>query len=303
MVQYHRERNGLIPPIEGTYEITGMHYDVLFAICERHFNHMAYKYPERCKDDHNSIIGVSLEALTSDVVTEIPDIYLDDSNVLSSPCHCRFRSNGEYASILDLIEYVIRNYRDVEITYHSYMRHNHITTLESKDTLGTFISEINETFKDKRLQYFVNEGGFVERIVQNDVSVMELSATLKIIKDPTLSEMVEDAIFYYHHPHKRSRSTSLIKIWGAFERFKTLEEGNKSKSANKIVTMMSSDSSDFEDILNDEFKYLSDIGNNYIIRHTETDKIPLTCDEHHDYLFQRCASLLVLGLRMFYKER
>jgi hypothetical protein len=50
-------------------------------------------------------------------------------------------------------------------------------------------------------------------------------------------------------------------------------------------------------LLEDEATALTQIGNRYMIRHTETDKIPVTESAHVDYLFQRMFAMLMLLLK------
>jgi len=42
---------------------------------------------------------------------------------------------------------------------------------------------------------------------------------------------------------------------------------------------------------------LTNIGNTFMIRHTETDKIPITDSAHIDYLFHRMFSMIRLLLK------
>ena len=54
---------------------------------------------------------------------------------------------------------------------------------------------------------------------------------------------------------------------------------------------------EFEKLFNDEFKALTDIGNNYRIRHHETNKIDIVDERYYDYLFNRCLSLIALAIQ------
>ena len=54
---------------------------------------------------------------------------------------------------------------------------------------------------------------------------------------------------------------------------------------------------EFQAELNDEAKRLTDIGNAFHIRHTETNQTPLEEPEHVDYLFHRLFALIELILR------
>ena len=53
---------------------------------------------------------------------------------------------------------------------------------------------------------------------------------------------------------------------------------------------MSGGNNDFQTLFNDEFIALTKIGNNYRIRHHETDKVDITDDNYYDYFFNRFQS-------------
>ena len=83
------------------------------------------------------------------------------------------------------------------------------------------------------------------------------------------------------------------KIWDALERLKTYYTGmDKKTSVSKIVSDMAGGQAEYIDLFNAEFKALTDIGNNFRIRHHETSKIDITDVRHYDYFFNRCLSLI-----------
>jgi hypothetical protein len=53
----------------------------------------------------------------------------------------------------------------------------------------------------------------------------------------------------------------------------------------------------FRQLLEEEAKELTAVGNNFMIRHTETTKIPIASSDHVDYLFQRMFAIIYLLLR------
>ena len=50
-------------------------------------------------------------------------------------------------------------------------------------------------------------------------------------------------------------------------------------------------------VLTAEFKELTTIGNNFRIRHHETNKIDIVDIRHYDYFFNRCLALIALALQ------
>ena len=55
--------------------------------------------------------------------------------------------------------------------------------------------------------------------------------------------------------------------------------------------------SSFQEHLEKEARELTDIGNKFMIRHTETDKVPINESTHIDYLFHRMFAMIHLLLK------
>src|SRR5690606_6537598 len=90
------------------------------------------------------------------------------------------------------------------------------------------------------------------------------------------------------------KQIAVEKLWDAFERVKTYFESNKKESSKKLVNMISNN---FDSkVIDDEFKLLTNIGNEYRIRHHETDKKEIPDKKHLNYLFFRMLSLIDLSL-------
>jgi hypothetical protein len=93
------------------------------------------------------------------------------------------------------------------------------------------------------------------------------------------------------------RKESLEKLWDAWERLKTVEPGkDKRASAGALINKASSEPA-FRDRLDREARELTEIGNAFMIRHTETDKVPIAESKHIDYLFHRLFALIRLLVR------
>ena len=88
------------------------------------------------------------------------------------------------------------------------------------------------------------------------------------------------------------------KLWDAFERIKTYDKRlHKNKSAENLVFLMSKENADYKEILDNEFRNLTSIGNDFRIRHHETFENDIIYKEHYDYLFHRCLALLRLATK------
>lgn len=60
---------------------------------------------------------------------------------------------------------------------------------------------------------------------------------------------------------------------------------------------MANGKQEFTTVFNDEFVALTKIGNNFRIRHHETNKVEITDARYYDYFFNRCLSLVALAIQ------
>lgn len=63
---------------------------------------------------------------------------------------------------------------------------------------------------------------------------------------------------------------------------------DKKKSCIKIISNISHNNVDYEEIFNQEFQELTNIGNRFRIRHHEIGKIEIIDPNYYDYLYHRC---------------
>ena len=78
---------------------------------------------------------------------------------------------------------------------------------------------------------------------------------------------------------------------------KTLEPGKDKKASTRALLDRVTTEPTFRDRLEQEANQLTDIGNKFMIRHTEKDKVPICESAQVDYLFHRMFSLIHLLLR------
>jgi hypothetical protein len=89
------------------------------------------------------------------------------------------------------------------------------------------------------------------------------------------------------------RAEGLEKLWDAFERIKTILDQAKRKAAEALVEAATDGATPMEtEMLPSEMKALTDIGNDFRIRHHETGASELTTASS-DELFVRMYALLV----------
>lgn len=93
------------------------------------------------------------------------------------------------------------------------------------------------------------------------------------------------------------RKEGLEKLWDAWERLKTLEASEDKRRSVGILLDRTATEPNFRRLLEEEANYLTGVGNNFMIRHTEVSKTPIASQEQVDYLFHRMFALIRLILR------
>jgi hypothetical protein len=123
-----------------------------------------------------------------------------------------------------------------------------------------------------------------------------LHATFKT-GNPLLDGLLQSAQSKFLSGNLELRKEALEKLWDAWERLKTLEPGKDKKDSVRALLDKVATEPAFRGSLEVEAKELTEIGNNFMIRHTEIGKIPITSAEQVEYLFHRMFALIRLVLR------
>jgi hypothetical protein len=174
-----------------------------------------------------------------------------------------------------------------------------------------FITSTDDCIQKAKKEF---ESFIKDSIEMNDIfdlsTVLDMNVNIELLfdnkadtEDKELNKLIEEAKQRFFNPN--DKQIALEKLWDAFERLKTyfskLEKRGKDKkeSASKIIDMISEKFD--KEFLNDEFKILTKIGNNYRIRHHEVGSKELT-DKHINYFFFRMLSLIDLCLLFLNEE-
>lgn len=156
-----------------------------------------------------------------------------------------------------------------------------------------FMEAINTSFQKDHASFYLSDRGLIE--IRNDFEVLtpEFINRVEKISEPGLRELLEEAIEKHMQPTAQAHRDSVEKIWDAFERLKTYHKDlDKKHSMEKIISDMSGNQPAFIEMFDAEFKALTIIGNQYRIRHHETNTNDITDLRHYDYFFNRCLSLI-----------
>jgi len=155
-----------------------------------------------------------------------------------------------------------------------------------------FRVQINTIFSRNRLMFELDVDGHV---IRRGPPVLREKLQHSVFEtgDKDLDNLLENAREKFFSTDPDMRKEALDKLWDAWERIKTLEGSNK-KETLRILFERISQYQDFRDKLNSEAKALTDIGNDYRIRHSEKTKIPIESSLQIDYLFHRLFSMIHL---------
>ena len=299
------ERNNLRKEIEKTYDIDPDRYDLILDLCSEYFINLAWKYPLCCQDDGVSIYNYSEHKLLRALKYEIPNLIDEKYNDFVRPEISQnwqtkeWTRNYDQYAILDLAEFVYKNAKDYEgVKEHKFYGHTHICFNKKWYAKGNFRYKLNELFEKTGLLYHMNDDGEIERVVSNEAVLSQLKEESSHSDDHSLKELIGSAISFYLKPDISNIQIALEKIWDAFERIKTIyADLEKNESADKLIEVVSNGEENYKKLLLNEFNQLTIIGNNFRIRHHETNKIEIVDNRHKEYLFNRCCSLLLQCLR------
>ncbi len=239
-----------------------------------------FRFPEMCSDGRGPY-GTDAAAFWRTARAEIPDL----------PEQLRADEPPDTLAILDLLEFCANSIaQPVQRDFHSYFGHYHLR-FEREAGLVEFVSAVNRLFARNGIALELTPEGVAQRLgppLLRD----GLRQAVFHTGDAETDKMLEDARRRFLSPQFPDRQDALEKLWDAFERIKTLEQGsNKRESASRLLDLAVGDQAlKFRAFLDDEAKALTAIGNTLRIRHSEIDKEPLQNSQQVDYLFQLSPS-------------
>lgn len=100
----------------------------------------------------------------------------------------------------------------------------------------------------------------------------------------------------FQHPDLSTRMEAIEKLWDAWERLKTVFSGDKKKGLKALLDSVSLEPK-FRDCIEQEARELTRIGNEFMIRHWETDKTSIRENDQIDYLFHRVFAMVLMLVR------
>ena len=156
---------------------------------------------------------------------------------------------------------------------------------------------INQLFENFKLSYKLEKGLVKER----HSSIMDRTITKDdfTIEDKETQNLTNLALEKFYDRKPSEQKIGLEKLVDAFQRVSSWEDTDKVRSVNKILQKLCQDQPALKETLEMELKALWKTANEFMIRHTEVDKIKITDPDFSEYLFYRYYSVLRLIFKKY----
>lgn len=250
-------------------------------------NLFAESFPEGCCDPPHVTVGCDYEKLKAGLaaynITWPDDWPNRDDEWPIDP------------QLFDLVEFLYEHAGMLHgYSYHSFFGHDHLSFDQEKGR-AKFEADINRFFERNGLVFELKDGE-VTRIAPSGLQEA-LATTIFKTGDNTLDDLLEAARAKFLNCALTVRKEGLEKLWDAWERLKTIERGKDKRAQATAILDKAATEPSYRKLLEDEAVLLTGVGNNFMIRHTETTKTSVTDSAHVDYLFHRMFALIRLLLK------
>jgi hypothetical protein len=241
-------------------------------------------FPKKCPDGH-AHAGTDIAKLR-DSMTGYGLLWPTEVDPINPP------TDGD---IFDLVEFSYECVAEAKNPdLHGYWNHSHYS-YDREAGRQRFTDDVNRIFERNGMAFELKEGEVIRLapIILDE----SLAAAAFHTGDTILDELLELARHKYLNRSIDVRRESLEKLWDAWERLKTVDAGGNKKERTKALLDHASAEPVFRAKLEEEARELTVIGNTFMIRHSETDKIPISDSRQIDYFFHRMFSMIRLLLR------
>ena len=252
-------------------------------------------FPYRCDDQGYDYAGTSTIKLKGSILgyglawpvtRDEQTVFVSESEPSVIP------SDGQ---LFDLIEFAYEFIAEpVTAWHHSYVSHTHYT-YDRDAGREKFTHDVNRIFERNGMAFELRDGEVVRTLpaVAQDV----LAGALFRTGDAMLDELLETARNKFLNRSLEVRREALEALWDAWERLKTVEPGSGKAQQVKALLDKASGEPSLRQRIEDDARALTDIGNDFTIRHKETNRIPVAESHQVDYFFHRMFALVLLLLR------
>jgi hypothetical protein len=242
-------------------------------------------FPDQCPDGRGPT-GTNDHTLGLAIRSEIPE----------PECPIRADSVPATSTVMDLLEFCHDHVAEaIPGSYHSFFGHHHLDFDRDKGQ-EQFRERVNRILSRNKLAFELNKDGTVSRLAPPALQETLVSQIFDS-GDGKLDGLLEAARTKFLDPDPAVRREALEKLWGAWERVKTLEPGASKRESTKALLDKAATEPEFRSLIENEARSLTDVGNRFHIRHSETGQIEIRTEDQVDYLFHRLFALIWLVLR------
>ena len=284
---YFSERELGLPP-RNKEKIDKLFWGGFMALVQVRINNgsLAERFPLNCPDGP-ILIGSDEESIQQAFRAEFPSIEWPlNSSILP-----------DTLSVLDMVEFFYRDIsKPTRKVYHPFFKHNHLLLFDQDAGKQQYLEDVNRLFRRNKLAFELKGDGKVVRLEPVVLRETLVSAVFQS-EDQELNRLLELAREKFRNPDVNIRREAIEKLWDVWERLKTLEPGTDKKKQIEALLMRAIPQAEFRERVNQEAIALTNIGNDFGIRHTETNKIIISEPEFLDYLFHRLFTLIQMLLR------
>jgi len=281
-------------------QITVPVFNGIVALYDEYKTSMSKRFPETCPDN-GQVVGFNETKFKDSMLAVVPDFTVSEYGHIAPLRKDAWDQSvmlfNQYA-LLDFIEFCVESINDyAEGDYHSYFSHYHLRFIDGDSNKSAFKDKVNQIFQRNGIAFCMSADWKIQRVLPTGLNQVIINYCQQG-NDTELNSLIDQAIKNIVKPKPDDRQIALEKLWDAFERIKTYHLGvDKKTSASQLIQTAAEGSSEIFDLLNDEMKELTSIGNKFRIRHHETDKIKINGVKHIDYLFYRAMSVLSMLIK------
>lgn len=304
MEYFSDKEKGAMPKINNDFSMSAWTGLVSYINVLINKGYFGKHFPEECLDGQGCI-GTNEDTFKAALQAEIPNLGWPLGADPEEGGRYGYRSRTQvtfipnYLDIMDLLQFCYKHvaFPIVGNDYHPYYRHTHIDDFNVDNGRNEFHEKINIIFARNGMAYELQKSGGIIRILNPDLE--KLMASVNIPAEVELKNILARANAKIVNFDVQIRYDALKELWDFWERLKSVNNpSNKRASAAQLLDD-AADTPEFRSILEDEAKYLTGIGNQYFIRHTEMNQVKINESNHIEYLYHRMFSLIYLLMKNF----
>jgi hypothetical protein len=162
---------------------------------------------------------------------------------------------------------------------------------------------INRLFDNFNLAYEIKKG-VIKDLHSKTIDRIVLSDSFEI-PDSETQGMLNLAIEKFYSRNPEDKGIALEKLVDVYQRISSWEDKDKKKSIDKMLEKASDGDTRIKEALGCDLDSMWRIANEFMIRHTEVGKIPITDNDFRDYLFYtyyNCIRLILIKYKYVKKD-